>query len=163
MNEEWNVVKKTVFDILHVILAGYHFPLESHSPTVSFRGRYLERRGVFRRAWACPRPGSLLTTFSLGNHRACPRGRGQAHAPTRTKYLPLKDHPSPHPRPLRDLHMLPLPNHLHHRRVGGNHRVGVGGAGMGGGGLAPTLVAHQHLILLELWHQFHRSWCHTKA
>jgi thioesterase domain-containing protein len=56
-------------------------------------------------AWACPRPGSPLTAFSLGDHRAHPRGRGQAHAQTPdpssfSKYLTLKAETSPAPTEL---------------------------------------------------------------
>ena len=33
-------------------------------------------------AWACPRPGSTLTSFPLGDNPTDPRERGPAHAPT---------------------------------------------------------------------------------
>ena len=60
-----------------------HPPLPRPLRDGSFKGRYLEKdEGFSVGAAACPRPGSPLTTFSLGNHRACPRGQGEAAAPT---------------------------------------------------------------------------------
>ncbi len=39
-------------------------------------------------AWACPRPGSPLTSLPLGDHPSHARGRGQAHAPTDAQIPP---------------------------------------------------------------------------
>ncbi len=49
----------------------------------AFRGRHLEEGvGASVGAWACPRPGSPLTSFSSGDNPPDPHGRGQAHTPT---------------------------------------------------------------------------------
>ena len=66
----------------------------------AFRGKYLEKdQKSSVGAWACPRPGSPLTAFSLDDHASDPRGRGQAHAPTDSQIPPSESVDGGQPRP----------------------------------------------------------------
>ena len=67
------------------------FHSSCHSPTVSFRGRYLEKdEGFGVSAWASkPQRTRPLTTFSFGDHCLSTRA-GTGPRPTRNKYLALK-------------------------------------------------------------------------
>jgi drug/metabolite transporter (DMT)-like permease len=76
---------------------GKHFPLMPKMPQVGTELSPLDE-GFSVGAWAYPRPGSSLPSFSLGKNPTDPPARGQAHAPTDLQ-IPIPEIPTVPDRP----------------------------------------------------------------